>query len=209
MGTLFILPAMLFPGGVTLTDLALALAVGILVGTYSSVFTATPLLIPFERLRPAEVPVRKPTYRRPAPAARRPAAAGRRPTRCRAPQGAMKRLVAVVALILSLGACAPRAGYVGRLTIVNPTEYDLLVYAKGGKEPAWLPLGIAKRMGQTPVEQVIDMGPKWVFRFDYLDEVRGGLTLSRSQLLQADWKVEIPAAIGQRLKQEGVPPAYG
>jgi SecD/SecF fusion protein len=46
LGALFILAALFLLGGDTLTDFALALLVGILVGTYSSV------LVAFERSRP-------------------------------------------------------------------------------------------------------------------------------------------------------------
>lgn len=53
LGALFILTALYFLGGETLTDFALALIVGILVGTYSSVFTAAPLAVAFDRLSPA------------------------------------------------------------------------------------------------------------------------------------------------------------
>jgi SecD/SecF fusion protein len=49
LGALFILAALFVLGGDTLTDFALALLVGILVGTYSSVFVAAPLLVAFER----------------------------------------------------------------------------------------------------------------------------------------------------------------
>lgn len=49
MGALFILAALALLGGDTLTDFAVALLAGILVGTYSSVFTATPLAIVLER----------------------------------------------------------------------------------------------------------------------------------------------------------------
>jgi SecD/SecF fusion protein len=49
MGALFILAALAVLGGDTLTDFAIALLAGILVGTYSSVFTATPLAIVLER----------------------------------------------------------------------------------------------------------------------------------------------------------------
>jgi SecD/SecF fusion protein len=49
LGALFILAALFVLGGDTLTDFALALLVGILVGTYSSVFVATPLLVAFEQ----------------------------------------------------------------------------------------------------------------------------------------------------------------
>ena len=49
LGALFILMALYLLGGETLSDFALALLVGILVGTWSSMFTATPLAVLFER----------------------------------------------------------------------------------------------------------------------------------------------------------------
>ncbi len=54
LGALFILVALYLLGGETLTDFALALIIGILVGTYSSVFTAAPLVVALERLAPTE-----------------------------------------------------------------------------------------------------------------------------------------------------------
>lgn len=54
LGALFILFALYFLGGETLTDFALTLIVGILIGTYSSVFTAAPLAVTFERMSGAE-----------------------------------------------------------------------------------------------------------------------------------------------------------
>jgi SecD/SecF fusion protein len=70
LGALFILAALYVLGGDTLTNFALALLVGILVGTYSSVFVATPLLVAFEQRtgRRPDTP--------PPPPARRPASAG-------------------------------------------------------------------------------------------------------------------------------------
>ena len=50
LGALFILVALYLLGGETLTDFALALIVGILIGTYSSVLTAAPAALAFERL---------------------------------------------------------------------------------------------------------------------------------------------------------------
>ena len=68
LGALFILAALYLVGGETLTDFALALLIGILVGTYSSVFTATPLLVAFERRGARLEPTSQPTRRRPPPA---------------------------------------------------------------------------------------------------------------------------------------------
>ena len=48
LGALFILVALWVLGGETLADFALALLIGILVGTYSSVFTAAPLAVAIE-----------------------------------------------------------------------------------------------------------------------------------------------------------------
>jgi SecD/SecF fusion protein len=48
LGALFILVGLFLLGGETLTDFALALIIGVLVGTYSSVFTAAPLVVAFE-----------------------------------------------------------------------------------------------------------------------------------------------------------------
>lgn len=56
IATLFILTALLFLGGDSLSDFALALLVGILVGTYSSSLTATPLFIELEKRYPAPPP---------------------------------------------------------------------------------------------------------------------------------------------------------
>src|SRR5215207_3810698 len=56
ISTLFILSALLFLGGDSLADFALALLLGILVGTYSSNLTAAPLLVELEKRYPAPPP---------------------------------------------------------------------------------------------------------------------------------------------------------
>jgi SecD/SecF fusion protein len=52
MGAVFILATLLFVGGDSLADFALALLLGVAVGTYSSVFTATPLAVAFDARSP-------------------------------------------------------------------------------------------------------------------------------------------------------------
>ncbi|NED98927.1 protein translocase subunit SecD [Phytoactinopolyspora halotolerans] len=60
MSTLFPLIALYFLGGDSLSDFAFALIVGILIGTYSSNFTATPLAAELETWKPAPPPEEKP-----------------------------------------------------------------------------------------------------------------------------------------------------
>lgn len=66
LGALFILVALFLLGGETLTNFALALILGILLGTYSSVFTAAPAVVVFERMSGAgTAPVSHPAQARP------------------------------------------------------------------------------------------------------------------------------------------------
>ena len=65
LGALFILVALFLLGGETLTNFALALILGILLGTYSSVFTAAPAVIAFEQMSGAgAAPVSHPAQAR-------------------------------------------------------------------------------------------------------------------------------------------------
>ncbi|MFF1898878.1 protein translocase subunit SecD [Streptomyces sp. NPDC058206] len=59
MGALFILAALAVLGGDSLADFALALLIGICVGTYSSVLTAVPVALTLERSSKAPPPARK------------------------------------------------------------------------------------------------------------------------------------------------------
>ncbi|MPZ69005.1 MAG: protein translocase subunit SecD [Actinobacteria bacterium] len=65
LGAFFILIALYFLGGETLTDFAFALIIGIAIGTYSSVFTAAPAMVNFEYLSGSE-------HHRPDPSTREP-----------------------------------------------------------------------------------------------------------------------------------------
>ncbi len=59
LGAMFILGALTFLGGRSLTDFALALLIGLVVGTYSSAFTASPLLLLLEKKNNAPPPMPK------------------------------------------------------------------------------------------------------------------------------------------------------
>ncbi|RAY12079.1 protein translocase subunit SecD [Actinomadura craniellae] len=67
MGALFILAALAVLGGDSLTDFAIALLIGIIVGTWSSVFTATPIAILLQGRSPGTPPAgrqqRRPEHR--------------------------------------------------------------------------------------------------------------------------------------------------
>lgn len=72
LGAMFVLAALTLLGGSSLADFALALLLGLLVGTYSSAFTAAPLLLLLERwsTAPPPMPPRPPTTSGPGAPAR-------------------------------------------------------------------------------------------------------------------------------------------
>ncbi len=85
LGALFILVALYLLGGETLRDFALALLIGIVVGTYSSVFTATPLALRFEALANRSDTPSSPLRPQPANGVLAPKAPTRTPTATVAP----------------------------------------------------------------------------------------------------------------------------
>jgi SecD/SecF fusion protein len=64
LGAILILVSLFVLGGDTLSDFALALLAGVLVGTYSSVFTASPLAIVLEDRYPRPIPEPDPSERK-------------------------------------------------------------------------------------------------------------------------------------------------
>jgi SecD/SecF fusion protein len=81
LGAMFILAALAILAGDSLTDFAVALLLGLLIGTWSSVFTASPLALLFERRWPALAPARASSAGRDARAGGDRAAVGARPAR--------------------------------------------------------------------------------------------------------------------------------
>jgi SecD/SecF fusion protein len=77
LGAFFILGALTVLGGRSLTDFALALLIGLIVGTYSSAFVASPLLLLLEKRNSAPPPM--PKRKAAVPASRRRPQGGRRP----------------------------------------------------------------------------------------------------------------------------------
>jgi hypothetical protein len=118
----------------------------------------------------------------------------------------MRRLVAGVSTtILLLGACSS-VSFVDELSIVNETEYSADVEVTDEDRDGWLALKPVEPNSTTVVEDVIDQGEVWTFRFDYLGRYRVEVEVSGRELAQSDWNIEVPQSFEQRLRDMGVPP---
>lgn len=76
IGAMFILATLFLLGGSSLTDFGLALLLGLIIGTYSSAFTATPLLLEFETRSQKPPPMPKVVVPQTGPGARARANSG-------------------------------------------------------------------------------------------------------------------------------------
>ncbi len=108
-------------------------------------------------------------------------------------------------IFLAVGACSD-VSFVDEVTIVNDTEYSANVDVTDETRDAWLRLTSAQPQSTTTVEQIIDQGEMWVFRFDYVDKYQEEVEISRHELEQNDWTIEVPSSFEQRLRDLDVPP---
>ena len=113
----------------------------------------------------------------------------------------MKRFVAAVGTCLLLeGAACSSVSFVDEVTIVNDTEYSANIDVTGKARDGWLLLTTVEPHSTTAVEEVIDQGEKWTFRFDYVGKYDQEVEISRRELEQDDWTIEVPQSFEQRLR---------
>jgi hypothetical protein len=96
---------------------------------------------------------------------------------------------------------------VGRITIANRTDYNLDTEVTGRDRESWLPLAIVEARSEAVVQEVIDQGETWIFRFVHRGRPVGEVSLTRAELERSDWRVEVPEQIQQRFQQPGSPPS--
>lgn len=94
--------------------------------------------------------------------------------------------------------------FVDRIEVVNETDYPANVDVRG-RSGGWVDLTTVGAGEVREVEEVIDQGGSWTFRFSYGGRAAVESTFSRSALAGADWRVEVPADLEQSLRNEGVP----
>jgi hypothetical protein len=118
----------------------------------------------------------------------------------------VKRFVPAVVACAFLGIACSVASFVDEVTIVNDTEYSANVDVTGKTRNGWLALAAVQPESTTTVEEVIDQGEVWIFRFDYLGKYQEEVEIARRELEQNDWMIEVPQSFEQRLRDLDVPP---
>jgi hypothetical protein len=112
-----------------------------------------------------------------------------------------------LSILLLPFACAgcSDVGFVDKIVIDNPTDFTANVDVTSGTRDGWIGLTAVAGGSQATVEEVIDQGSVWIFRFSYahFDEE---LRVSRVELVGSDWRVEVPESFAAALRARGVVP---
>jgi hypothetical protein len=121
---------------------------------------------------------------------------------------AVGAVAVLVLMFLVVGSQLQAPDRVDRLTIVNPTDHGVRVSVRATPVAGRYDLGWAWEHGQLDVHDAADVGGTWIFRFSYAGLDAGELTITRADLEAAGWRIEVPAVVGERLTDAGIPPAY-
>jgi hypothetical protein len=93
--------------------------------------------------------------------------------------------------------------FVRRLTLVNPTSYEIQVAVAGAGADGWLDLGEIAPGSVRTVEEVIDQGQRWTFRVRRAQVGDAQLVVSRQELRRVGWRMTIPALFIEHLGAQG------
>ena len=95
---------------------------------------------------------------------------------------------------------------VEEVSVANPSEFDLHVEVSGGDgREGWLSITTVDSRSTSVAHDVIDQGELWVFRFSAQGRIGGERRIARADLRQAQWSLEVPVEVVDRLRQSGAP----
>jgi len=120
---------------------------------------------------------------------------------------AVAAVVTAAALFVVAQRLARSPSTVERVTIVNPTPYDLEVELSGTGRANGLTLGAVGREQTKVIEDVLDQGSEWTFTFRKGHDDAGRLTVPRAQLAADHWQLTVPSSVADRLAASGSQPS--
>jgi hypothetical protein len=115
-------------------------------------------------------------------------------------------VILAVAVIVTARPLLKEPDFVHRVTFENPTAYDLGIEVTDGGRDGWMPVWTVARSETTVAEEIYDIGDVWIFQFSAQGETTSELRVTRAELMQNNWHVAIPQAIGNELREKGASP---
>jgi hypothetical protein len=124
----------------------------------------------------------------------------------RAPASIVVTAILVAGVLTAVGVSLRSPHFVPRVTLVNPTAYEIGIDVTGGDHSGWTGVGYVGPRATADALEIYDVGDVWVFRLTGQGADGGELSVTRAQLERQGWKLQVPAAVGEHLRAEGAPP---
>jgi hypothetical protein len=112
-------------------------------------------------------------------------------------------IVAGAAAVVLLARLVQPPSTIDRLTVKNPTKFDVAVAVDGGGDEGWMPVGSVRRASTATFEDVVDQGGTWRFQLSAQGKDGGEVQISKADLEKAGWHFEIPESVSDKLLSEG------
>jgi hypothetical protein len=116
-------------------------------------------------------------------------------------------LAAAVLGVVLISPATQLPSFIPHLSLANPTGYAVEIDVRAADDSGWLNLGSVRRESRYTIDEVLDQGDQWIFRFRYGGEDGGELVVSRAELRADRWRITVPAEVGERLQREGFEPS--
>ena len=114
--------------------------------------------------------------------------------------------VLLVVLLLRSASDPPR---VAALTVANPSAFQVNIEVSPTGEERWLDLGAVDRERERTIEELPDLGARWVFRFASGGVDGGRIEVARTVLRDAGWRILGPPDVVERFEAAGLRPSAG
>jgi len=133
----------------------------------------------------------------------------RPPALARSPRlGATAAVIVLAVVLLGAGRLVQSPSFVGQVSVVNRTAFDLNVAVSDGHPGDGMLLTVAQPSSTTSVPEVVDQGSTWVFALSRGGVSAGTVRMTESQLEARHWQVVIPASAANPLFANGQQPAH-
>jgi hypothetical protein len=109
-------------------------------------------------------------------------------------------------VLVALFACSGPVPTVDRVVVVNRTAYDVNVEVRANDDSGWTEVGQARHDAETLFQEVVDQGATWIVHLHYGGKDAGEITLSRRQLADNRWRIDVPEDVARRLAEQGISP---
>ena len=126
------------------------------------------------------------------------------------PAAAALWLVAAATLVVFGLAVEPALrlpGHVDHVVIENPHPWSVTVEAREAAGGGWTPVATVPRDDAVRADEVLDHGDRWELRFRYAGHDGGRVVVDRSAHEAAGWRMTVPDATADRLRDAGASPS--